>query len=62
MTQTRYRITTKGNRTIVHRLGKAVGPIIRGTSFGSAETEAASGRGGLARQARPKRTARRSRD
>ena len=33
MTRTRYTVTTKGSRTIVHRLGKVVGPIVRGTSF-----------------------------
>ena len=62
MTQTRYKITTKGNRTIVHRIGKAVGPIVRGTSFGSAEKAAASRRESFPPQTRPKRKAPRSKD
>jgi hypothetical protein len=62
MTQTRYKITTKGNRTIVHRIGRAVGPIVRGTSFGSAEKEAASRRESSAMPSHAKRKVRRSKD
>ena len=34
MIKTRYIVTTTGPTTIVHRIGRAVGPIVRGTPFG----------------------------
>jgi hypothetical protein len=46
MTPTRYTVSTKGSCTTVHRIGKAVGPIVRGTSFGRPENGARASRRG----------------
>lgn len=62
MTQARYSITTKGSTTVVHRLGKAVGPIVRGTSFRRSADDSPAGAAVSARGASRKRKRRRAPD